>query len=98
MPVAYGLFWLAFVPKSSLQWKDVFAWLVYPLLYCGFTLVRGAMTNWYPYPFINVVKLGYPRVLFNILFVFLGFAIVALIFVAIARFLSRRKKQRPLAS
>ncbi|MFQ3617883.1 MAG: Pr6Pr family membrane protein [Cyanobacteriota bacterium] len=98
MPAAYGLFWLAFVPKFALRWKDLFAWLIYPLGYCGFTLVRGAITNWYPYPFINVVELGYPRVFVNILFVFLGFAVVALIFLAIARFLSRTKTQQPLTS
>lgn len=97
MPAAYGLFWLAFVSKFTLHWKDLFAWLMYPLGYCVFTLVRGAATGWYPYPFINVVDLGYPRVFVNILFVFLGFAVVALIFIAIARFLSQRSKnQQPI--
>jgi hypothetical protein len=95
MPAAYVLFWLAFVSMFTLQWKDLFAWLIYPLGYCGFTLVRGAITNWYPYPFIDVEKLGYSRVFINILFVFLGFATVVLIFIAIARFLSRTKTSSP---
>lgn len=97
MPTVYVLFWLVFVPKFSLRWKNLPLWLIYPLGYCLLTLVRGAITSWYPYPFIDVGKLGYARVFGNILFVFLGFAAVSVVLMAIARFLSLRSaKQQPL--
>jgi hypothetical protein len=39
------------------------AWLspLYPLAWLAFTLIRGAVINWYPYPFIDVTKLATPR-------------------------------------
>jgi hypothetical protein len=27
--------------------------LIYPLAWVGFSLVRGAMTGWWPYPFLD---------------------------------------------
>ncbi|GAB4135571.1 MAG: Pr6Pr family membrane protein [Cyanobacteria bacterium J069] len=97
-PLFYILFWLAFVQKSTIHWKSLPSWLIYPVIYSVFTLVRGAITGWYPYPFINAAELGYARVLINTLFVFLGFAIISSIFMAIARFLSRRlQSQRRFA-
>ena len=29
------------------------------------TLVHGALTGWYPYPFTDVAEIGYPRALLN---------------------------------
>lgn len=89
-PLAYLAFWLAFVPKSKLRWSDLPAWLIYPLGYCLFTLARGAIFNWYPYPFIDAAELGYPQVFLNILILFAGFSVAGLIFIALGRFLGRQ--------
>ena len=40
--------------------------LLWPLLWGAFTLVRGSITGWWPYPFINVDELGWGRVLVNL--------------------------------
>ena len=63
IPVVFCLYWYYRVPKAELRLKDIPAWLVYPVGYLGVTLVKGAWLGWYPYPFINVVKLGYVKVL-----------------------------------
>jgi hypothetical protein len=34
-----------------------------------FTLIRGAIAHWYPYPFIDVTQLGYGGVAVNCLWV-----------------------------
>lgn len=39
IPVLFLLFWIAFVPKANLQWKAIFAWLLYPLLYLIYVLL-----------------------------------------------------------
>lgn len=39
IPVLFLLFWMAFVPKANLQWKAIFAWLLYPLLYLIYVLL-----------------------------------------------------------
>jgi len=64
-PIIVLIFWIFFVDKTALQYRSVLNWLIYPLLYVIFTVIRGYFINRYPYPFINVVKLGYPTAIFN---------------------------------
>ena len=42
--------------------RDVVAWMVYPLVWRGLTLVRGAADGWYPYPFLDPANGGYGSV------------------------------------
>lgn len=65
IPSLVILFWLLFVPIENLKWKNAFAWLIYPLLYMGYAVIHGTMTNWYPYPFVDVNELGYQKALLN---------------------------------
>ncbi|MBS1747149.1 MAG: Pr6Pr family membrane protein [Bacteroidetes bacterium] len=58
-PALFLIFWLMFVPKNGLQMKSVFGWLIYPVLYMIYTLIHGALTHFYPYPFIDINRLGY---------------------------------------
>ncbi|MBF2080143.1 MAG: Pr6Pr family membrane protein [Synechococcales cyanobacterium T60_A2020_003] len=85
IPIAYVMFWAMFVPKTRLQWRDLLVWLIYPLIYLAIALMRGALFNWYPYPFLEVDKLGYPEVLWNSLELLLGFAVVSLGLIGIGR-------------
>ncbi len=85
VPVLFILFWLKFVPKQSIQWKNIFPWLVYPLLYLGYTLLRGSFVNWYPYPFINVTTIGYSKALVNSGMVTVVFVVICSIFIGIAK-------------
>jgi hypothetical protein len=87
VPVIYVAYWLIFVPKSALRWKDIFYWLFYPLGYFGYSLIRGAAIGWYPYPFIDANKLGYVRVLANAAMLVCSFLAVALLAVAIGRWM-----------
>ncbi|HET7714101.1 MAG TPA: Pr6Pr family membrane protein [Bauldia sp.] len=85
MPPAFVLFWLLFVPKGTLHLRNVPWMMVPPLLYGAWTLVHGAIADWYPYPFVDVSKLGYPRVLLHIVeFVFI-FAFAGVIYVFLDR-------------
>jgi hypothetical protein len=64
--------------------------LWYPLAYLIWTLVHGAVTGWYPYPFIDVTDLGYPRVLINIAGLVLAFLVIEAALVGLSRMLARR--------
>lgn len=58
MPPAYVVFWLVFVPKGRLE-LGVAAWaLIPPMLYAVYTFVHGPWTGFYPYPFVDVPKIG----------------------------------------
>jgi hypothetical protein len=91
VPVLYPLYWLAFVPKGGVRWADAFAWLVFPVAYFVYTLIRGALTGAYPYPFFNVLKLGYGQVTLNALGLLALFLAVGLAVAAIDRALSAQK-------
>ncbi len=91
IPLLAVLFWFFFVQKSSLQWKNSLSWLIYPLLYSLLIGVRGALSGFYPYPFVNVPVIGYPRALLNGALLALVFLGLSLFLIAIARFLSRKQ-------
>ena len=63
MPVVLVADWFVDRPRHRLPWWTVLAWLAYPLAWFGYTLVRGAQADWYPYPFVDVSELGYGGVL-----------------------------------
>ena len=90
VPVLYVAYWLIFVPKAGLRWKHAFWWLYYPVVYMVYTLLRGVVTGWYPYPFIDVAALGFPRALGNGGLVLLAFFVLGLIAVAIGRWMRHR--------
>ena len=85
VPVLYVLYWYFFTPKKQLTQRDIFPWLLFPALYLGYSLVRGAVTGWYPYPFIHSDNLGYGKVARNSLMVLLAFVIAGLGLIALNR-------------
>ncbi|ACB80398.1 conserved hypothetical protein [Methylorubrum populi BJ001] len=59
LPVLVPLFWLVFVPKGRLALRDLLLFASYPLVYLGYTLLRGAYDARYPYPFLDIGKIGW---------------------------------------
>ncbi|WP_309116076.1 Pr6Pr family membrane protein [Saccharothrix sp.] len=94
-PVLCVVGWLAFGPRGAINGRVIGCSVVLPLAWLAFTLVRGAVIDWYPYAFVNVTELGYGRVLVNctaVAVLFLGLAAGAL---WLDRLMSR--KQAPVA-
>jgi hypothetical protein len=76
-PVLCVLGWLLFGPRQRGRPRLVLLALIFPLCYIAFTLIRGPIVDFYPYPFLDVRIHGYPRVLVNSVVVgvlFLGLA------------------------
>lgn len=59
--------WLLFGPWPRIDTASLLRHLVWPFTYLLYILMLGAITGWYPYPFVDVRKLGYPHVLLNAL-------------------------------
>jgi len=89
MPLLFLLHWWLVIPKTSLHWRQVGAWQIYPAAYFVYAIARGALNGWYPYPFLDVPTLGYLRVLINAAVILLAFVAVGLGLVALARQQSR---------
>lgn len=83
IPILYILYWLFFVKKAKLNWKNGLYWLLFPFAYLIYSLIRGAFFNWYPYPFLNVAKLGYNQVIVNIIIMLFVFLISGSVLIAI---------------
>lgn len=90
VPVLAVLVWIVFAPKGRLSFRDVPVWLVYPSAFLGWSLARGSLDGWYPYPFLDIGKLGLAVVLRNALVVTALFLGLAALLVALDRRLGRR--------
>ena len=84
-PLLFIIYWLAFVPKSGLKYSNVWLWLWFPFVYFIYVLIRGAISGNYPYPFLDVAKLGYPQVLLTAVILLPIFWGLGALFVFIAR-------------
>ncbi|MFI5529764.1 Pr6Pr family membrane protein [Kitasatospora sp. NPDC051853] len=63
MPVVVLADWLIDPPRRRIEYHRALRWLLFPLLYLPYTLIRGHVTDWYPYPFLDPGRHGgYARV------------------------------------
>jgi len=53
MPVAVLADWLLVPPRTRLAATQIWVWLLFPAVYLVYSLVRGPMAQWYPYPFLD---------------------------------------------
>jgi len=67
VPLLCLLGWLVFGPRGLITPRDLGAFLVVPVGWLVYTLVRGAVVDWYPYPFIDVGEHGLGTVLLTCL-------------------------------
>ena len=77
VPIMMVAGWVLFGPRPRIDARVLRLSLIWPLLYFGYTLVRGAITTWYPYPFVDVNTQGYGRVVINAVLVTLVLGAVA---------------------
>ena len=65
VPVLAVVGWLAHGPRGRVSTGDLGPFLALPVSWLAYTLVRGELVEWYPYPFIDVNEHGYGVVLLN---------------------------------
>lgn len=53
MPIVVILDWLYQPQLSKLTVRRTVPWLIFPAIYLVYSLVRGPIVGWYPYPFLN---------------------------------------------
>ncbi len=84
-PPLFILAWIWLGPWLSLNLADIPRALIWPAAWIAFTLVHGAITDWYPYPFIDVAVKGYVDVFVSIGFITLFALALAAAYVGISR-------------
>ena len=85
MPLLFLAWWWMCVPKGTLRLRHIALWVIYPLVYFAYALLRGHLLATYPYPFIDVDTLGYPQVFVNAGGLLAGFVLIALLVIALDR-------------
>jgi hypothetical protein len=91
-PVIVVLDWILFPPGTQLRYSDALRWLIYPLVWLGFTLVRGAADGWYPYPFLDPANGGYGMVAVVVVGIITGFLGLSAAYVWLGNWRSSRAR------
>ena len=90
-PIIYFVWWVIAVKHGPLLIRRVPLMLIPTLIYFVYVLARGAWVEEYPYPVINVTRLGYPQTLLHALAIAIGLGALMFIVVGIDEVLGRRR-------
>ncbi|MHA7268603.1 Pr6Pr family membrane protein [Arthrobacter sp. HLT1-20] len=90
MPVAVVADWLIQSPRKPIPLRSLWIAVMFPLAYLAYSLIRGAVTGWYAYPFLNPANGGYGAVAVTCLFIAVGFIAATIVLILLAN------KFRPL--
>jgi hypothetical protein len=90
MPLVFLGYWWLYVPKGMLRFSHVLLWILYPVTYFSYVLLRGSSIGDYMYPFISVGNIGYVQAFINAGGVLMGFIVIALVVFCVDRFSARR--------
>jgi len=89
VPVLAVVGWLMFGPRGLTSRRITWLSAIFPVAWLIFTLIRGPIVHFYPYPFVDVIHLGYARVLVNCVWVAVLYLGLAAAFAALDRWLGR---------
>lgn len=85
VPIAFVGYWWMTAARSVIAYRCIGRWTIYPIVYFAYALIRGAANGFYPYPFLDVARLGYAEVVLIALGVLAGFMVIAALLIFIAR-------------
>jgi hypothetical protein len=81
-PLVVVFDWLIDRPDSRIPFRRALIWAAYPVLYLVYSLTRGPLVDWYPYPFLDPNQAGgYAGVLATSVGIALGFVVITWIIV-----------------
>ena len=91
IPLLMLLYWIVFIADKKIAATTIPYWLIYPIAYLVYTLIRGHFVHFYPYPFVNVTALGYGKVLLNSTLLVIFFSGLSYLLAAIANWRNKNK-------
>lgn len=92
VPALWLIGWLAWAPHGGISLWAPLRWLIYPLVYSVWIMIHGAITGWYPYPFMNVALFGIPRTSAKMTVIALFFLILGYVYRWIDGWLAERRE------
>ncbi|HTU31537.1 MAG TPA: Pr6Pr family membrane protein [Solirubrobacteraceae bacterium] len=80
MPLLMLADWVLFEPWPTTSRSAALSWLAGPLAFLVYSLIRGPIVHWYPYPFLDPRRRGgYTHVALTCVILAIGMALLALI-------------------
>jgi len=58
MPIVLVIDWIFSPPQARLTIRRALVWMLFPAAYLVYSLIRGPIVDWYPYPFLNPDEVG----------------------------------------
>lgn len=52
-PIFIIAWWLLWPSAKAISSREAWWWLVFPIVWIIYTLIRASVADWYPYPFLN---------------------------------------------
>jgi hypothetical protein len=99
MPIVLVLDFLLDRTVHPLGLRNALWWLAFPLAWTAYTLIRGALVDWYPYPFLDHREHNYGVVALYVVGIAVAFFVVATVLAYSTRVLNRSAPQpRPVAA
>lgn len=80
-PTLVTAYWLIARDKGRLAWRAPLQWTALPTAYFAYALTRAGIDGKYPYPFMDVTHLGWPRTIGNAAAMALCFVVVGFVMV-----------------
>jgi hypothetical protein len=62
VPILILLDWLLSPGRPALPWRAIGVAVAYPIAWIAYTLIRGAIADYYPYPFLDPANGGWGSV------------------------------------
>ncbi|MFG1794705.1 Pr6Pr family membrane protein [Nocardia sp. NPDC049149] len=92
LPIVLVADWVLVPARARVELSPrlVTSWLVYPVIYGVYTLVRGPMVDWYPYPFMDPRINGWISLAIGLIVLLGVFTLLAIAIAAVGGLARRR--------
>jgi len=77
-PLVVALDWVVDPPRRWLSNRVVARWMIFPAVYFAYSLIRGPIVDWYPYPFLDPNEHSYLVIAVYAVVILAVFVLVAL--------------------
>ncbi|NMM86406.1 hypothetical protein B2J88_18900 [Rhodococcus sp. SRB_17] len=85
LPLVLFLDWVFLASRHKLSEVEALKWLAFPAAYGIYSLIRGPIVDWYPYPFLDPRQQGYLSLVIGMVVLAVAMALMALAVNAVGR-------------
>jgi len=93
LPPLSLIYFMIYTKGKRLIYSDVLYWLIFPAFYFIITIIRGAITGKYPYPFIDAKTLGYPKVFLSSIFILIFIIFLGAVLISINKLINKQLRR-----